>query len=102
MCWERSEQSTGIDLCCGFDECGFVFAVVSIDSHQVLKKKNPPAVFLYVITRMPTLNKLLSRVISTLVWCGLHVKLETIQQLIIQLFMMTGFTPQVRHSTICH
>lgn len=60
------------------------------------------SVFIYVIARMLTLNKLLSRVINILAWYGLHVTLETIQQLIIQFFIMTGITPQVRHSTICN
>lgn len=47
-------------------------------------KENPSSVFIvYVITRMLTLNKLLSGVIIILPRCRLHVKLETIQQLII-------------------
>ena len=48
------------------------------------------------------LNILLTRVIIILAQCGLHVKLEPIQQLIIQFFIITGITPQVRHSTICN
>lgn len=89
--------------CVGKGSVGLCSAVVFIhvhgwkhvqeNSHRVLKI-DPSSVFIYVITRMLTLNKLLSRVIIILSWCGLHVKLETIQQLIIQFLITTGITPK--------